>query len=503
MAITDVATGAELLPDPIEVTGGTYASASAAYTAWATEHGLSPTATIDPLSLDDECSMVDIGFPALPGSTYTSVGICGEASIALYLAPRTGGSLNAVPNGFNVAGINIQRLYQYGGTNPSITFIFKPDTVDSGTQGGKVQNGANVAILFFQAGGYANRTDVDVAIRIKPGYVEFVFTVNASANPNQNFTIARSDQSSSTVTPVSASRIAMNMVGTKHFILGQPDVVRTSPLGLVSARAIVGAKVESSAPPALGAPSARSAVSVSSSASATTPLGSPVALSASASSRASVESPLTPAIVRAVMGGRALAAVPSVLSRASALVNHDFTVALGDVTARYLMDLVTPSGLVRAPISSWQATLQTGGKCYVQAVVPASTQYADAINAASEFVISRAAVLPSGMQVEQEMARAPLSAQFDRGAMRETCTISGYADGFQESDNPPAEYDRTLSRIRSMSSGAGGMRVRCAVDWLLRPGQRAFADGVPMIADYINYYAPTGGDSYMDVGERA
>ena len=87
--------------------------------------------------------------------------------------------------------------------------------------------------------------------------------------------------------------------------------------------------------------------------------------------------------------------------------------------------------------------------------------------------------------------------------MRETCTVSGYSDGFAESENPSPEYDRTLVSIRSVSSGAGGMRVRCAVDWLLRPGQRAYANGVPMIADYINYYAPTGGDSYMDVGERA
>lgn len=193
----------------------------------------------------------------------------------------------------------------------------------------------------------------------------------------------------------------------------------------------------------------------------------------------------------------------SVLGAAACLAAHDFTGMVGDAAAIYLMDLVTPGGLVRAPISSWQATLQTGGKCYVQAVVPASTQYADAINAASEFVISRAAALPSGMQVEQEMARAPVSAQFDRGSMRETCAISGYADAFAASENPSSEYDRTLSRIRSMSSGAGGMRVRCAVDWLLRPGQRAYANGVPMIADYINYYAPTGGDSYMDVGERA
>lgn len=218
---------------------------------------------------------------------------------------------------------------------------------------------------------------------------------------------------------------------------------------------------------------------------------------------ASAPSPLHTVQVLGGIGVGSWSSAPSMLGAASALVNHDFTVALGDVTARYLMDLVTPSGLVRAPISSWQATLQTGGKCYVQAVVPASTQYADAINAASEFVISRAAVLPSGMQVEQEMARAPVSAQFDRGSMRETCTISGYADAFAASENPSSEYDRTLSRIRSMSSGAGGMRVRCAVDWLLRPGQRAYANGVPMIADYINYYAPTGGDSYMDVGERA
>jgi len=305
---------------------------------------------------------------------------------------------------------------------------------------------------------------------------------------------------------VDADAVAPSVLGGAVAVVFMAAVCAASsasPLGLPSSAAQVYTVARAVAGSPLGESASRSAVQASCSATATSPLGSPVALSASASSRASVESPLTPAIVRAVMGGRSLAAAPSMLSRASALVNHDFTVALGDVTARYLMDLVTPSGLVRAPISSWQATLQTGGKCYVQAVIPASTQYADAINAASEFVISRAAVLPSGMQIEQEMARAPLSAQFDRGSMRETCTVSGYSDGFAESTNPPAEYDRTLANIRSMSSGAGGMRVRCAVDWLLRPGQRAFANGVPMIADYINYYAPTGGDSYMDVGERA
>lgn len=275
-------------------------------------------------------------------------------------------------------------------------------------------------------------------------------------------------------------------------ILGVPSVVS---LGSVVAR--------SNAPSMISGSSGVAAVVGMATISSVGPLGAASASSASTAAFAASGRILSDPVIRALMGGRAHASAPTMLADAGATVNHDFTVALGDVTARYLMDLVTPSGLVRAPISSWQATLQTGGKCYVQAVVPASTQYADAINAASEFVISRAAVLPSGMQVEQEMARAPVSAQFDRGSMRETCTISGYSDGFAESENPSPEYDRTLVSIRSVSSGAGGMRVRCAVDWLLRPGQRAYANGVPMIADYINYYAPTGGDSYMDVGERA
>jgi hypothetical protein len=127
--------------------------------------------------------------------------------------------------------------------------------------------------------------------------------------------------------------------------------------------------------------------------------------------------------------------------------------------------------------------------------------WASAINAATEFVISRRAVLPSGMALEQEMARAPAEqAQFDRGPLRHTCTLSGYSTAFAANANPPAIYDRALTGLRSISSGANNYRARCAVDWLLRPGHRAFVDGVPFIVSYINYYAPSGFDSYMDVG---
>ncbi len=117
-------------------------------------------------------------------------------------------------------------------------------------------------------------------------------------------------------------------------------------------------------------------------------------------------------------------------------------------------------------------------------------------------MIYRQAATPAGV-IDYEMARAPIEQrQFDRGPARHTCTLSGYSAGFAIDADPPAVYDRALTGVRSISSGSG-MRVRCAVDWLLRPGHRAFADGVPFVVDYINYYSPTGFDSYMDVGARA
>jgi hypothetical protein len=215
----------------------------------------------------------------------------------------------------------------------------------------------------------------------------------------------------------------------------------------------------------------------------------------------SAEGPLGAPTVLALGLAAAYALAPSVLAPPAALAFHDFTGVLGDVISLYVMDLITPAGAVRVPISSWQATLQTGSSNYVQCVIPAVTMWASAINAATEFVISRRAVLPSGMALEQEMARAPAEqAQFDRGPLRHTCTLSGYSTAFAANANPPAIYDRALTGVRSISSGASNYRARCAVDWLLRPGHRAFVDGVPFIVSYINYYGPSGFDSYMDVG---
>jgi len=154
------------------------------------------------------------------------------------------------------------------------------------------------------------------------------------------------------------------------------------------------------------------------------------------------------------------------------------------------------------PISSWQATLQTGAKNYVQGVVPAVADWIDAINDATEFVITRAADTSVG-RIEYEMARAPLEQiSIARGPTNYTATLSGYSTAFAENEEPDAAYDRTLTGIRSTTTGTAATRVRCAIDWLLRPGQRAYYDeGASFVVSYINYYVPATGDAYMDVGE--
>ena len=243
-------------------------------------------------------------------------------------------------------------------------------------------------------------------------------------------------------------------------------------------------------------------------AAADSPLGA-VAVLATFPQAASimVGSPLgAPSAVLTVSNGALIAAPSPLLAPGPVFVGwHDFTSLLGDVVSHYVMDLETPSGTVRVPISSWQATLQAGLASYLQCVIPAATAYTAALESATAFAVRRRAVPPGGVAVEYPMASAPAqTVRFDRGPQRNTCTLSGYTSASAPigTDPPPAVYDRALQGVRSISSGAAGVRVRCAIDRTLRPGHRAFVDDAPFVVSYINYYV-TGGEAYADVGERA
>ena len=46
------------------------------------------------------------------------------------------------------------------------------------------------------------------------------------------------------------------------------------------------------------------------------------------------------------------------------------------------------------------------------------------------------------------------------------------------------------------------LRVRCSIDWLLRPQQRAHLPATSFVAGTINYYVSTS-DSWMEVASAA
>lgn len=193
---------------------------------------------------------------------------------------------------------------------------------------------------------------------------------------------------------------------------------------------------------------------------------------------------------------------------ANLVAHHDFTAVLtGAEQYLYVMDAVTPSGTVRIPISSWQATLRVERSNYLQCVIPAAGEWAADIAAMTAFSVSRVAQ-QSSLSVEYEMATVDgvLQKVTSRGPTRQTGVVSGFWDGFADGGPPDALFDRDLQGIRSLRQGGTFTTVRADIDFLLRPGHRAWIDdSTSIIVSYINYYVTqtrSGVEEYMDVGER-
>lgn len=277
------------------------------------------------------------------------------------------------------------------------------------------------------------------------------------------------------------------------------------PLGDVEMLAALPSQAWVSLPGPLGDIAALAAVNGQAQIALPGPLGDVAVVAASRFASISLPSPLGNVAVLANVPNAVQISLPGPLGSPAMVVWHDFTGAIDSRQPTfYVMDLITPDGRVRVPISSWQATLQTDAACYVQCVVPAAAPWAASIALATEFAILRRAELPGGQVVEYEMARTPLEPsgiRYDRGGSAYTVTLSGYPDAFAADSDPPTVYDRQLVGVRSQNNTSGGTRVVCDIDWLLRPGHRAYVDDLAINVAYINYYAP-GGDHYMDIGER-
>ena len=92
------------------------------------------------------------------------------------------------------------------------------------------------------------------------------------------------------------------------------------------------------------------------------------------------------------------------------------------------------------------------------------------------------------------------AAQFAQGTTNYTATLSGYIDAAPVLTWPPSSA-RTLLGARTVFTYTSGLRVRCAIDWLLQPGMSATYESTTFTVAFVQYFV-NGTDAYMDVGER-
>jgi len=451
------------------------------YAAWAADLGVSGVTTLQALDSDDT------GFSALLANTFFEGGSTGlmfssEAALGFY---RTAPA-NTTSTSYTVS--NISRMYGLT-SRPTLLLSYHPAN-DLKSLGCKIQRSGTTTIIYAYHERYNSATSrYHAAIRITPQSIEFVGLAVDSSTPI--YMTEMVETTSTTV--VQQVLVAQHSAGVNTTL--SITVATITPEGVLS---------DDSGP--LGAPSVLARAPVYGWVEVDGPLGAPALFGQiTILGWIEVSSPLNETV--AVLGDVHRAAVIVVDSPLTENVGvlgfHDFTGQVGTSPTRYVMDLVTPSGVVRVPISSWQSTQQVDQSCYAQCVVPACFRWTEYIDAATEFVVYRAAKNTAGETFEHEMVRSPIEQiAYDRGARNYTATISGYGAALVVDEEPPAIYDRTLTGVRSVSVYNGQMRIRCVIDWLLRPGHRAYVDETTsFIVDYINYYS-NDYDSYMDVGER-
>lgn len=144
-------------------------------------------------------------------------------------------------------------------------------------------------------------------------------------------------------------------------------------------------------------------------------------------------------------------------------------------------------GDLRVPMSSFQATMRRQGKSFLQAIVPAGDAVLTALEYGALMRVELGYYYPSDDEFDglEVIASAPLEIiRSDEGPSRHTLTLSGYGGSAQN-----ASITRALQGVSTRSINQGRRRVRCSVDLLLRPGDRAIdLDGSSFVIDQIQYF---------------
>jgi len=152
------------------------------------------------------------------------------------------------------------------------------------------------------------------------------------------------------------------------------------------------------------------------------------------------------------------------------------------------------------PISSWQATLREGARSdYLQAVMPAAQNIADAISARSggRLLVSKGYRFDDGSERSEVIVESDFSTiRVDRGSVNFTITVSGYIES-----KAAQSASRKLNGVRSLSVSNGSYRARSDIDLFLRPGMTAEVLGEEFQVSYINFYASRV-DQFCDVGSE-
>ena len=147
-----------------------------------------------------------------------------------------------------------------------------------------------------------------------------------------------------------------------------------------------------------------------------------------------------------------------------------FLLSAGLVTGKLYQCALTGTTDLILPISSFQARIRSGDPTYLEAVVPNALIYAAGIadRTAGDIIVRQAAnVWEDGTIYYAEIARVGFeSLQTDQGASAYTARLSGH-----RTETYSIGASRGLQSVSTVAMQADGKRrVRCAPDFLCRPG---------------------------------